>query len=90
MPASIGRAHWSRNTCGLGCSPGATIDSSDHRSMSEFSSGVPVSAKVTRAGSRRIAAYVFAWWFLTNCASSSTAADHRTERNCSASIRATA
>ena len=54
-PFSIGLAHSSLNSAGRGCSPGATIDSSDQRSISEFSSGVPVIANFARAVSRRTA-----------------------------------
>jgi hypothetical protein len=54
-PTSIGLAQLSLNSAGRGCSPGATIDRSDHRSINEFSSGVPVIANLARAVSRRTA-----------------------------------
>ena len=46
------------------------IESSDHSSIRLFSIGVPVSASLNGAASSRTQLYVFAWWFLTNCASS--------------------
>ena len=46
---STGAAVDSVNRCGLGNSPGATIESSDHRSIRLFSSGVPVIASLNGA-----------------------------------------
>ena len=51
-------------------------DSSAQRSMREFSSGVPVTARVKGAPRRRTATCVLAWRFLTNCASSRTTPPH--------------
>jgi len=62
------------NAVGSVNSPGAVIDSSDHRSIRLFSSGVPVSAILTRARRVRTALYAFDARFFTNCASSSSTA----------------
>ncbi|OLT30253.1 hypothetical protein BJF82_15760 [Kytococcus sp. CUA-901] len=53
VPDSMGRRKTVLKRSGELNSPGATMDSSAHRSMSEFSSGVPVTAIFTGARSRR-------------------------------------
>ncbi len=72
---------------GSGNSPGATIDSSDHRSIRLFSSGVPVTANFAGARSLRTAWWARACRFFTNCASSRNTADHAWAAYSSASSR---
>ena len=52
------------------------IDSSDHSSIRLFSIGGPVIASLNGAANLRAHWWTFDWWFLTNCASSSTNPDH--------------
>lgn len=80
VPCSIGFTYSSVNRRADGNRPGAVSEHSDHRSMSEFSSGVPVIASRNGAGMSFAALCAFEARFFTNWASSRMSPPHSCAR----------
>ena len=75
-PDSTGLRMRSLNTSHRGSSPGHARASTDHRSATEFSTGVPVTAKHQGARTAARAAWTAVRGFFTVCASSTTSPEN--------------